>query len=434
MAENINDIIGRTPDGGTAMLPSGEFEGPVYITKPLRVVGNNTTLWAKRGSIIEITAQSVSVENLRVELTEDDVRTPAVVTKHPAEVRNVEVYGAVRGFGREDGIFDIPRTLDLGEFAAESDNTFVMTINVPADAELICSTQGVSVTPQRIPAGRSDVTVSVSGISPQMFLYAELLLKTQFTRRIYITGRPRSDAAKAEMLRVFTAPERSESELCPNGSGTDAHSVVPSSTQNVRTDPFSTAASARTDTVTISAPAPVYDMPLLEMKKGQRVSLYQYVGNSCTLSFSCVKPSDMDIDPYVFLLDNSERSFGDAGLIFFGNETSEHGEARYFPSDGHIDIDFDKIDYRVHKITVAYSIYAGGAARNFSLVQAPKITVTAGGRERITFDMDGLSGETTVVAIEIYRYKGEWKLSAVGAGYRDGMARLCNRYGIEVEE
>jgi len=34
--------------------------------------------------------------------------------------------------------------------------------------------------------------------------------------------------------------------------------------------------------------------------------------------------------------------------------------------------------------------------------------------------------------MEFYLYKGEWKISAVGAGYKDGMAKLCNRYGIEV--
>ena len=74
MADNINDIILRTPHGGTAMLPAGEFEGPVYITKPIRLVGKDTTIWAKRGSVIEVTAQGAAIEDLRVELTEGDVR------------------------------------------------------------------------------------------------------------------------------------------------------------------------------------------------------------------------------------------------------------------------------------------------------------------------------------------------------------------------
>ena len=84
-------------------------------------------------------------------------------------------------------------------------------------------------------------------------------------------------------------------------------------------------------------------------------------------------------------------------------------------------------------MTIAYSVYAGDRSKNFSRVRAPRISISADGRERIAFVMDGLADETTVVAVEIYRYKGEWKLSAVGSGYRDGMARMCNRYGIEVE-
>ena len=52
--------------------------------------------------------------------------------------------------------------------------------------------------------------------------------------------------------------------------------------------------------------------------------------------------------------------------------------------------------------------------------------------ERVSFLMEGLTAEATVVAMEFYLYKGEWKISAVGAGYKDGMAKLCNRYGIEV--
>ena len=30
--------------------------------------------------------------------------------------------------------------------------------------------------------------------------------------------------------------------------------------------------------------------------------------------------------------------------------------------------------------------------------------------------------------------KKEWKISAVGSGIRDGMVKLCNRYGIEVTD
>ena len=411
MAENINDIIQRTPSGGVASLPSGEFEGPVYITKPIRLVGKGTTIWAKRGSIIEITSRGAGIESLRVELTEGNCDSAAIVSHFPAEVHDVEVAGSVSGFGAEDGAFDIPRTAELGTFAADSVNTFVMTVNVPTDAVIQCDTPGLTFSPCRLSSGRNEITITVDPLGAQTFLYAEVLIKTRFIRRIYVTGRPAADAPTADNRCIYTAPLRMQTAAAAPPSG------------------------GNTDVISVDMPAPVYDMPLLEMRRGQRVALYQYIGGQCRISFSCAsKPSGFDIDPYLFLLDGNERSLGDRGLVFFGNESSENGEAIYSPAGGHMELNLSRMDYRIQKITLAYSIYAGGGSKSFSQVAAPRVTVSAGGRERIRFAMDGLSGETTVVALEFYLYKGEWKLSAVGAGFRDGMARLCSRYGIEVEE
>lgn len=423
MADNINDIILRTPHGGTAMLPAGEFEGPIYITKPIRLVGKDTTIWAKRGSVIEVTAQGAAIEELRVELTEGDVRDTAIAANFPVFVKNVEVQGGVKGFGAEDGYFDVPRTIELGTFAPDAENSFKMTVNVPAKTEVVCGTPGVTISPKLLEAGRNDVAMSVRGIGDHTVLYAELLFKSQFTRRIYLMGRTDGSISAISGKCVYTAPERDFSEVTSTA-------VIPEKNESMS----SMTVAPVTDVISVISPAPLYDMPLLEMRMGQRISLYQYIGTKCEIYFTCVKPGNIDIDPYVFMLDGSERSFGDSGLIFFGNESSERGDIRYFPNDGHLEIDFDKTDYRVQKIALAYSIYAGNYSNNFSLVKAPKISIVANGAERISFTMDRLTDETTAVAMEFYLYKGEWKLSAVGAGYRNGMAKLCNRYGIEVEE
>ncbi len=423
MADNINDIILRTPHGGTAMLPAGEFEGPIYITKPIRLVGKDTTIWAKRGSVIEVTAQGAAIEELRVELTEGDVRDTAIAANFPVFVKNVEVQGGVKGFGAEDGYFDVPRTIELGTFAPDAENSFKMTVNVPAKTEVVCGTPGVTISPKLLEAGRNDVAMSVRGIGDHTVLYAELLFKSQFTRRIYLMGRTDGSISAISGKCVYTAPERDFSEVTSTA-------VIPQKNESMS----SMTAAPVTDVISVISPAPLYDMPLLEMRMGQRVSLYQYIGTKCEIYFTCTKPNNIDIDPYIFMLDGSERSFGDSGLIFFGNESSERGDIRYFPNDGHLEIDFDKTDYRVQKIALAYSIYAGNYSNNFSLVKAPKISIVANGAERISFTMDRLTDETTAVAMEFYLYKGEWKLSAVGAGYRNGMAKLCNRYGIEVEE
>jgi stress response protein SCP2 len=416
MADSINDIILRTPSGGTAMLPQGEFEGPLHITKPLRLVGNNTTVWAKRGSVIDITARGVSIESVRAELTEEDIHGTAITAHCPAAVKNVEVVGSVKGFGAEDGHFDIPKTIELGAIAADEENSFTMTVSVPTETAIECAAPGVTFSPKRLSAGRNNVTVTVRGVSSDTLLYAQVLFKSAFIRRVYLTGRPVSGTAPISGKCIYEAPVR-ENESLPTSAANTAQM-----SSNV------------TDVFSVPTPPPIGDMPPLELKMGQRVSLKQYVGAKFSVEFSCVKNVGMDIDPYVFLLDENERSLGDAGLVFFGNESSEDGSVKYFPNDGHVEINLDAADSRIKKITLAYSIYAGGAGKNFGQVDTPKISISSDGAERIFFVMDRLTDETTAVAVEFYLYKGEWKLSAVGAGFRDGMAKLCNRYGIEVEE
>lgn len=405
MAESLNDILSRTPSGGTAVLPSGEFEGPVYITKPLRLVGNNTTIWAKRGSVIEITAAGAAIEGLRVELTEGDISENAVVAHSGAQVREVEILGSCSGFGAEDLPFDFPKTISLGSFAADETNTFILKVNIPVEAELECSTAGLSFSPSKLTAGLNEVTITVNSLNSTTYLYAEVLIRSLFKRRVYISGKPSANAEKVTGRILYEAPERTSVQ---------------------------TPAAAATDVISVNSPAPLYEMPVLDMRRGQRISLYQYIGTRCEVRFTGMLPSGLEIDPYVFLLDKNEKAFGNTGMVFFGNEVSDNGSVRYVPSDGRIEIDFEKVDYRVQRITLAYSIYGGGAGKNFAQVKAPKVIIGTGGAEKITYSMYGLSTEVTVVALEFYLYKGEWKVSAVGSGYRDGLVKLCNSYGIEV--
>ncbi|MCM1166348.1 MAG: TerD family protein [Lachnospiraceae bacterium] len=406
---DLKGLIDGAAAGSCVTLPSGEFEGPLVISKPLRLVGKNTTIWSKSSPVIEINSNGVSIENIRAELTEGGLNDIAVSAGVLASAKDIEVLGGVRGFGAEDGFFDVPRTIGLGEFAADSVNTFTLAVNVPDKTEIVCNIREVAFSPSTLNAGRSELTVTVSGISAQTYLYAEVLFKSKFTRRIYLTGRPAANAERAENKRIYDAPERDFSRA-----------PLP--------EPIS--APAATDVISMTR-TPDKSLPALAMRRGQRVSLSQYIGSRFDIFFTCEKPRGYEIDPYVFLLGEDERSLGDAGLIFFGNERSENGEVVYVPADGHIEVDLAKVDFRVRRIALAYSIYAGDTVKNFASVRTPRVSIRAGG-ERVSFVMDGLSAEATVVALEFYLYKGEWKISAVGAGYKDGMAKLCNRYGIEV--
>lgn len=409
MNRNINQIIDGALPGAEITLPAGEFEGPVVIEKPLRIIGKNTTIWAKKGGVIEIKAPGVSISDIRAELTESSETDCAIKTFFPADVKNVEVLGSVSGFGSEDGFFDVPRTINLGDFLADAENTFSLTVNVPEKTEVFCDIRELEISPKTLDAGKNELRITVRGISEKTLLYAEILFKTRFVRRIYIMGKPKSDIPAAVNKCVYTAPERDFTQSVPQPTATAESDVV---SMTNRAD---------------SALSP------LELQKGQRLSISGYLGSRFSVWFTCEKPFGMDIDPYVFLLGENDKALDERSLVFFGNESSPNGEARVFTSDGHIEIDLAKADYRVKKITLVYSVYAGSERSNFSLTRNPRVSLRTD-CERLSYVMNDLKNETTAVALEFYLYKGEWKLSVVGSGYFNGMARLCNGFGIQVEE
>lgn len=403
----INDLIARAKAGDTVQLPAGEFEGPILVNKPLRLIGKNTTLWAKNGAVLDINSNGVFLEDLRVEITEGGTNDVAVSSNFMTAVKNVEILGSVRGFGGEDGFFDVPRTIELGEFLCDSENTFSLEVNVPEKTEITCGTREVTLSPGTLNAGRNTISITVSGCSAGTLLYGEILFKSMFTRRIYLTGKPLFTAKHAQNKLIYSAPQR-------NG-----HTAPP--------------APPKTDVISLTQQPQEAPLRNLAIKRGQRVAASGYVGSSFSIHFSCEKQRSVDVDPYVFLLDKDSRALGDSSLIFFGNELSDNGEVRYCPNDGHIEVDLSKADFRIERIVLAYAVYAADSNNNFSVVKDPRISIRTDS-ERISFNMDGLSREAAVVAMEMYLYKGEWKISAVGAGYNDGMAKLCNSYGIDVAE
>ena len=459
---NVNDYISRAAPNGEVTLPSGEFEGPLVINKPLRLRGKNTTIWAKKSPVIQITSGSVTIEDIRAEITEGSIEEAAVTSIVACSAKNVEILGRVSGFGAEDGYFDIPRTIELGKFPGDKENSYKLEVNVPAKTDIVCEIRELKFEPAVLQPGRNELTVKVSGISAQTFMYAEVLFKSQFTRRVYLTGKPDETAEQAVMKPIYTAPQRAAEQFTapkppvsepttseqPSASGKMSETAIEVAAQAIREmmrSPENTGARPVANTPATNAKSDVISMvgrqiaapqnpnlPPLDMKRGQRVGLTQYLGDKFEVWFTANIPRGMEIDPYVFLLENGDKASGDEGLIFFGNARSQNGEVQYFPEDGHIEIDLSKIPPKIQKIALTYSIYDGNAAKNFHSVGSPRVSLRSGS-ERVTFTIEGLMVESTVIAMEFYLYKGEWKISAVGAGYRDGLAKMCNRYGIEVE-
>ena len=151
----------------------------------------------------------------------------------------------------------------------------------------------------------------------------------------------------------------------------------------------------------------------------------------------------IDLDTAAFLLGAGGKVAGDADFVFYGNARHASGAVEHIaaPSGGdkqQVRVDLAAVPASVEKIAVTATIYDADARRqNFSQVAGAYIRVldAASGAELLRYDLgQGFSVETAIVVGELYRYKGEWKFSAVGAGFSGGLEALCKNFGVEVGE
>ncbi|MGN0537636.1 MAG: TerD family protein, partial [Acutalibacteraceae bacterium] len=191
-----------------------------------------------------------------------------------------------------------------------------------------------------------------------------------------------------------------------------------------------------------ATPSPTVVSPLAEDKNvtwlnaGQRISLQEIQNQPLRIAYfhnhSKIK---VDMDSYVFMLGGNGKVSRDEDMIFFGNEISADRSVKVSKDDDMpiVLIDLNKVSPSVEKIAITYSIYGDESRMNFSLIDEPIMRIFSGVKEVYRFRLKDLNLEKTVVATEIYRYKGAWKFNCVGGGYNDGLKKLCESYGVHIE-
>ncbi|MFJ8809104.1 TerD family protein [Streptomyces sp. NPDC102490] len=100
--------------------------------------------------------------------------------------------------------------------------------------------------------------------------------------------------------------------------------------------------------------------------------------------------------------------------------------SRQAAADHRLAVDLDAVPDAVHRVSVLLALPAGGTGpARFGAVAAPFVAVTdLDGDEVVSYTITGLEAETAVVALELYRRQGAWKVRAVGQGYAGGLAEL----------
>lgn len=397
---DIQKAIDNAAAYGEVKLPSGEFEGPFRITKPCSVVGNATTLWAKEGPALSVESKGVSLTDLRIEITGNPSNKASFIALssryNDVALSEVEVYGDVIGVDGEDGPWDIPRVIALGSFAAGQQNTFYCFFAVNAQAEILNGINGISVQPQALTPGHNKLIITTDSMKENTIIYGEILFRSKLLRRAFLTGR---------------------SEASPPGFR-DGSIVYGEEPANYR-EP-------------ISSPPKYFDYGQAELKvpelaRGQRISLSEFSkGEISVVYFHDPKGAQIDVDAYAFMLYEGGKVRGDDDLVFFGNAKSADNSVK---CEGRTaSVDMPNVSPDCQRIAIVYSIYQGSA--KFSQAVNPRVDIYSGQILRFRFALSEVKLENTLVAVELYRRNDEWKMSAVGSGYNDGLIKLCAQYGL----
>ncbi|WP_256991999.1 TerD family protein, partial [Rhodococcoides fascians] len=163
------------------------------------------------------------------------------------------------------------------------------------------------------------------------------------------------------------------------------------------------------------------------LSKGQNGPLT--VGD-VVVSIALAVPADLS----ALLVTDAGKVRTDADFVFFNQPTGpgvrlepgQGGPARLAVSLGAVPSDIEQI---------RAVITLDDASSNFGRSAPPVARVSdTAGNVLYEYTIDGLSSESIVIALEIYRRQGSWKVRAVGQGYAGGFAALVTDHGVSVDD
>ncbi|MEV0707966.1 TerD family protein [Nocardia aurea] len=138
------------------------------------------------------------------------------------------------------------------------------------------------------------------------------------------------------------------------------------------------------------------------------------------------------IDVAALLLTPAGKVRSDADFVFYNQPTAPGVTVQ--PPDA-VRVAPGSVPGEIDKIVVTASLDGSGPA-DWGQAGPLRVTVTdtATGTVLATFAPTDLGRETALIACEIYRRQGAWKVRAVGQGYANGLAGIAIDFGISVDD
>jgi stress response protein SCP2 len=144
------------------------------------------------------------------------------------------------------------------------------------------------------------------------------------------------------------------------------------------------------------------------------------------------------VDISAVLLGPDHRSIDDSALVFYNQPQLLQGAVQHQagtnPIVGGIRLDLPRLPAEIHTVAITLSLDGTGPSSFGALADLHLLVGNDRSNTAITsFEPTGLTSETALIAVEVYRRDNGWKVRAVGQGYADGLAGLATDLGIAVE-
>ena len=153
---------------------------------------------------------------------------------------------------------------------------------------------------------------------------------------------------------------------------------------------------------------------------------------------------DIDCDASVIVCKGGRLS-GKDDVVYFGNlkhssgaivHTGDNLTGEGEGDDEQILVDLTAVPADYDKLVFVVNIYdCESRKQDFGMIANAFIRICdeRTGEEFCRYNLsESYAGMTAMIFGEIYRYNGEWKFNAVGAGYQGGLEALCRAYGVNV--
>ncbi|MFB7877001.1 TerD family protein [Nocardia sp. NPDC056064] len=149
------------------------------------------------------------------------------------------------------------------------------------------------------------------------------------------------------------------------------------------------------------------------------------------ISLQLTAPADLS----ALLVTEQGKVRTDADFVFYNQPSGPGVDLRPGPAGqpASLAVSLPSVPADIDQIRAVITL--DDATSNFGRSAPPTAIVSdAAGNQLFEYRIEGLNAESIVIALELYRRQGSWKVRAVGQGYAGGFAALVTDHGVQVDD